>query len=80
MTQAVGGTAAASIFSILRNSPGAVVRYTLDRTPVTATSKIDAGIPIPLASGATVHAALFVTGKAQHVLTTSATAEPAAAQ
>lgn len=76
MTQAAGGTAAASIFSILRSSPGALVRYTLDNTPVTAASKTDAGTPIPLATGATVHAALFVTGKEQPVLTASATVGP----
>ncbi|MCX6879815.1 MAG: M60 family metallopeptidase [Verrucomicrobia bacterium] len=72
---AAGGKAA-SIFSILRHAPGAVVRYTLDNTPVTATSRIDSGTPIPLAaaaSTATVNAALFVSGKAQPVLTASAT-------
>lgn len=67
---AAGGNAA-SIFSILRNAPGAVVRYTLDQTPVTATSKVDDGTPIPLAAGATVNAALFVPGQTQPVLTTS---------
>lgn len=74
---AAGGHAA-SIFSILRNAPGTVVRYTLDNTPVTATSKVDAGTPIPLASGAMVHAALFVAGKAQPVLTASSATVPAA--
>jgi len=67
--QAGGGKAQASIFSIFRSTPGVVVRYTLDNTPVTASSKIDPGTPFPLPAGATVNAALFVPGKAQPVLT-----------
>ena len=57
-----------------------MVRYTLDNSPVTETSKVDAGAPIPLAAGATLHAALFVTGKVEPVLTTSSAPEPAAAK
>ena len=74
------GSASASIFNILKNAPGAVVRYTLDNSPVTETSKVDAGAPIPLAAGATLHAALFVTGKVEPALTTSSAPEPAAAK
>ena len=59
------GSATASIFNILRSTPSAVVRYTLDNSPVTATSKVDAGTPIVLAAGATLHAGLFITGKAE---------------
>jgi len=78
MTKNADGSAAASIFSILRSTPSAVVRYTLDNSPVTATSKVDAGTPIALAAGATLHAALFVPGKAEPVLTASSTPEPPA--
>jgi len=78
VTQNADGSAAASIFSILRSTPSAVVRYTLDNTPVTATSKVDNSMPIVLASGATLHAGLFVPGKADPVLTANSTPEPAA--
>ncbi len=74
--RAADGKAQASIFSILRSTPGVVVRYTLNNTPVTASSKIDPGTPFPLPAGATVNAALFVPGKAQPILTTSTSAGP----
>jgi len=74
--QAAGGNAQASIFSILRSTPGVVVRYTLNNTPVTASSKIDPGTPFPVPAGATVNAAMFVPGKAQPVLTATAGVDP----
>lgn len=75
--KAADGTARASIFCILRNAPGAVVRYTLDNRPVTATSTIDTGAPIPVPAGGTVNAALFVPASAQPVLTAGGAAGPA---
>lgn len=68
------GKATTSIFCILRTAPGVTVRYTLDGTPVTSTSKTDTGTPIPVADGTTINAAMFVGGKPQPVLTTSAKA------
>jgi len=65
------GKTKGTIFSILRSTPKVTVRYTLDGTPVTAASKVDAGTPIPLAAGTTVNAAMFVPGKPQPVLTTT---------
>ena len=78
LTKASDGSASASIFNILRSTPSAVVRYTLDNSPVTATSKVDGGTPIALAAGATLRAALFVPGKPEPVLTTSTAPEPSA--
>ena len=72
--KAADGKAEASIFSILRESPGWIVRYTINDTPVTPSSKIDTGIPFSLPLGAVVNAAAFVPGKAQPVLTATATA------
>ena len=73
----LGKTAAgkpqASIFSILRSTPSVVVRYSLNGTPVTATSKIDPGAPFPVAAGTTINAAMFVPGKPQPVLTATDT-------
>ena len=71
--QAAGGKAQASIFCILRSTPSVVVRYTLNNSPVTASSKIDPGTPFPMPAGTTVNAAMFVPGKAQPVLTASTT-------
>ena len=75
--QAADGAAMVSIFCILRNTRGAVVRYTLDNTPVDGSSRIDQGTPIPAAAGTAVRAALFVSGKEQPVLTTATTVDPA---
>jgi hypothetical protein len=74
--QAAGVKAQASIFCILRSTPSVVVRYTLNNTPVTASSKTDSGTPFPVPAGATVNAAMFVPGKAQPVLAATATADP----
>lgn len=65
------GESQASIFSIFRSTPSAVVRYTLDGTPVTVGSKIDQGEMLVVPAGATVHAALFLPGGETPVLTAS---------
>ena len=70
------GKPQASIFSILRGTPSVIVRYTLNGTPVTATSKVDTGAPIPVAAGNTINAAMFVPGKPQPVLSATITVEP----
>jgi hypothetical protein len=52
-----------------------VVRYSMNSTPVTATSKVDSGLPIPLPRGNVLNAAAFVFGKPQPILTSSTTLE-----
>ena len=74
--QAADGKTQATIFSILRGTPGVVVRYTLDNSPVSPAAKIDSGTPFPLPAGATVKAAMFTPGKRQPVLTATYRGEP----
>ncbi len=73
--QGDGGKDQATIFCILRSNPSVVVRYSMNSTPVTATSKVDSGLPIPLPTGNVLNAAVFVFGKPQPILTTSTTLE-----
>ena len=70
------GNDQATIFCILRSNPDVVVRYSMNNTPVTSTSKVDSGTPIPLPAGKILNAAAYVVGKPQPVLTTHTTLDP----
>ena len=76
VTQVSAGKAEASIFCIFRSTAQMVVHYTVNNSPVTASSPIDTGTPFPVAAGTTVNAALYAPGKPQPVLTASTKVGP----
>ena len=70
------GGASVSIFNVLGKGPGLLVRYTLDGSAVTATSSAFTGAAFPVTAATAVKAALFVPGKTEPALTTTAQIDP----